>query len=74
MNKFKKGDMVYIKPMTAAEKDAYEPGWHPRMNKYEGKTLEVEGYIGRYRYRLKDEECWTWSESNLELVNVYEAF
>lgn len=42
MNKFKKGDMVYIKPMTAAEKDAYEPGWHPRMNKYEGKTLEVE--------------------------------
>lgn len=74
MHKFKKGDMVYIKPMTAAEKDEYEPGWHPKMNKYEGKTLEVDYYIGSYRYRLKDGEKWTWSESNLEQVNVYEAF
>ena len=32
--------MVYIKPMTAAEKDVYEPGWHPRMNKYEGNLAD----------------------------------
>lgn len=73
MQKFKNGDMVYIRPMSTSEKDAYGPGWNPKMDKYEGQTLEIDYYMGRSRYRLKDCE-WTWSASNLELRNIYDAF
>lgn len=74
MHKYKRGDKVFIRPMSRTEKDAYGPGWHPNMDRYEGQTLEIIACIGQTRYRLNDKERWTWAETNLELAPVYQPY
>lgn len=65
MNKFKKGDMVEILPMTDTEKSSYPPSWMSDMDNYIGKVTTVECVFGDGRYKLHNTNNWTWHDINL---------
>ena len=74
MHKYKEGELVYVRPLSRLEKEQYTPGWHQKMDEYEGQTLEIVKCFSSDRYRLKGAERWAWTDENLELASVFDAF